>query len=62
MNTMTNYRCFNIKWETDGEDVELPNEVILTSNCKETEVYDFLSNALSNCTGWLHNGFEWEKI
>ena len=43
----------NIKWETDGEVVDLPKEVEVPDGMSDDEVSDFLSDTY----GWLHNGF-----
>ena len=43
----------NIKWETDGEVVDLPTEVEVDDNMSDDEVADFLSDEY----GWLVNGF-----
>jgi len=68
--------CSNIQWETDGQDVDLPTRVVFTdadfvlfgyagekllSSDAEDEEY-FLGEMLSNEYGFLHNGFEYEKI
>ena len=46
-------RVTNIKWETDGEVVDLPTEVEVDDNLSDDEVADFLSDEY----GWLVNGF-----
>ena len=43
----------NIKWETDGEIVELPTEVEVDDNLSDDEIADYLSDTY----GWLVNGF-----
>lgn len=43
----------NIKWETDGEDVDLPTEVEVPDNMEDDEIADFLSDTY----GWLVEGF-----
>lgn len=43
-------RCFNIEWDTDGEDVDLPNEVIVEVDDLE-EAADALSDAYEWCVG-----------
>ena len=43
----------NIKWETDGEVVDLPTEVEVEDGMSDNEVADFLSDEY----GWLVNGF-----
>jgi len=43
----------NIKWETDGEIVELPTEVEVDDNLSDDEIADYLSDTY----GWLVNAF-----
>ena len=43
----------DIKWETDGVDVELPSEVDVDDNMSDDEIADYLSDTY----GWLVNGF-----
>ena len=49
-------KAINIKWETDGEDVNLPNEVEIPEEVDEEGVSDFLSDEY----GWLINSYELE--
>ena len=46
-------RVTNIKWETDGEVVDLPTEVEVDDNMSDDEVADYLSDEY----GWFVNGF-----
>lgn len=46
-------RVTNIKWETDGEVVDLPTEVEVEDGMSDDEIADFLSDEY----GWLVNGF-----
>ena len=43
----------NIKWETDGEVVDLPTEVEVNDDLSDDEIADYLSDTY----GWLVNGF-----
>lgn len=43
----------DIKWVTDGEDVDLPNEVEVSDNMSDDEISDYLSDTY----GYLHEGF-----
>ena len=43
----------DIKWETDGEIVDLPTEVEVDDNMDDDEIADYLSDTY----GWLVNGF-----
>lgn len=49
-------RIFNIDWETDGYDVDLPNEVTI-----ESMEEDMIADYLSDTYGWLVNSFEIER-
>jgi hypothetical protein len=43
----------DIKWETDGEVVELPTEVEVNDDLSDDEIADYLSDTY----GWLVDGF-----
>lgn len=43
----------NIKWETDGEIVDLPTEVEVDNDMDDDEIADYLSDTY----GWLVNSF-----
>jgi len=43
----------NIKWETDGEVVDLPTEVEVNDDLSDDEIADYLSDTY----GWLVEGF-----
>lgn len=48
-------KAINIKWDTDGEFVELPNEIELPLGMvDEDEISDYISDE----TGFCHYGFE----
>lgn len=53
-------KAINIKWATDGYEVELPNEVDIPERfVNENEVdVEAVSDWLSDMSGWLHDGFE----
>ena len=59
------YRVRYIDWETDGEDVDLPDEVIvdvpeeIVANDGEEE---YISDYLSDTYGFLHNGFMFDPL
>lgn len=54
-------KAINIKWVTDGYDVDLPNEMDIPENLidenGEVDPED-VSDYISDETGWLHDGFE----
>lgn len=48
-------KALNIIWDTDGEKIELPNEIeIPFGMTDENEISDYISNE----TGFCHYGFE----
>lgn len=53
-------KAINIKWETDGYEVELPNEVDIPKRFINKDGVDVeaVSDWLSDGSGWLHDGFE----
>ncbi len=47
-------KAIEILWDTDGQDVELPNEIEVPDYMEdENEISDYLSDL----TGFCHNGF-----
>lgn len=50
------YLCYDIEWDTDGEDVDLPTSLEVAIDDTD-DVQDALSDALSNETGYSHKGF-----
>lgn len=54
-------KAINIKWETDGYEIDLPNEVTIPNCFMDSDAeldLDAISNWLSDMSGWLHDGFE----
>lgn len=49
----------NIKWDTDGEPVDLPTEIILPEDVSDP---DEATDYLSDLTGFCHCGFDIETI
>lgn len=60
------YRVLHIKWDTDGQDVDLPTEIIIEiSEEKEAHLDDYekvelLSDYITDETGFCHKGFSTE--
>jgi hypothetical protein len=50
-----------INWDTDGEDCDLPANVIVLDVPQNWEL-DTIENSLSNCFGFCHNGYQWEVL
>ena len=58
-------RVFDIEYDTDGEVVDLPTELEITvpdsvDHADEYEVDEYVSDEISNITGFCHNGFQME--
>ena len=47
-------KAYDIEWETDGEDVELPTEIEIPEDMEDE---DEISDYLSNLVGFCHKGF-----
>lgn len=59
------FKVWNIDWDTDGVDVELPSELEVvvpedSYNCDKEE--DYISYWLSDKYGFCHNGFMYKEI
>lgn len=52
-------KVVDIKWETDGADVDLPTEIDIPERFMDEDGVDedAVSDWLSNTLGWLHDGF-----
>ena len=50
-------KAINIKWDTDGEEVNLPNEIEIP-DWVDKEDDDEISDYLSDTTGFCHFGYE----
>lgn len=64
---MSMWKATHIQWDTDGEDVSLPNEIIIPESVIEDQVddecsiEDKISEYISDVTGFCHKGFCIEK-
>lgn len=58
------YRVTDILWDTDAEDVVLPEEVIVAvaDDADPAEVEDILSDEITEQTDWCHRGFAYETV
>ena len=55
----------NIKYDTDGEVVRLPKKLFIevpNDIVDEQEITDFVSDEISNKTGFCHYGFDMKII
>jgi len=51
---------YNIEYDTDGEAVELPTELeieVPNDITDEEDIEEYLSDEISNITGFCHKGF-----
>lgn len=61
-------KAFNIEYDTDGLDVELPNELILDleddleDDLDEDELFEVLSDKIADETEYLVNSFNYEIL
>lgn len=63
---MRKYKVENIQWDCDGDEevlASLPKEmeVNVDESLDSDEVMDFISNKISDETGYCHNGFNYHK-
>lgn len=56
-------KAVDIKWETDGYDVDLPTEMEIPECFIDEDGIDekAVSDWISDETGWLHDGFRIEE-
>lgn len=51
-------KAINIKWDTDGEDIELPSEIEIPPGMTDE---DEISEYISDVTCFCHKGFDLEE-
>lgn len=55
------YIATNIQWDTDGEDINLPTtlevEIPNADTMDEQDIDEFISDDITNQTGFCHKGF-----
>jgi len=52
--------AFNIRWETDGKKVDLPDSFRLFMQADDIE--DGIADALSDRFGWLVKSLDWRRL
>jgi hypothetical protein len=59
-----NYTVTDIKYDTDNVKVDLPKtlNIYVPSIFDEDEVEEFLSDEISNITGFCHDGFNYNVL
>ena len=67
--TVKRYRVYNIKWDTDGEDMNhLPTHLISEielyndTDYSDDEITEKISDDITDRIGFCHFGFEYEEI
>lgn len=56
-------RVYNIIWDTDGEDVDLPDSLVLMAEGESAEeMQEAISDALSEHFGWCVSNFDYALI
>lgn len=53
-------RAFNIKYDTDGEDVDLPAEIVFENVSEDLNLEDEIANMVSDKTGWCVESVDYE--
>jgi len=53
------YKVYGIKYDTGGENIDLPTilEVTVPANMEPEEADTYISDAISDITGFTHKGF-----
>ena len=56
------YLITKIQYDTDGLDIDLPKVLLIDVEDDEEDVQEYLSDEISNITGYCHFGFDFEQI
>jgi hypothetical protein len=66
---MVTYKCTEIQYDTDGEDVDLPTEIQIELSEREVSdddddanIEELLADAISDETGWCVESFRWNLV
>ena len=66
---MAKYRCFNIIWDTDGQDIDIPQSIVVEVDEEDDkeiqeqgDINGILADKLSDKTGWCVWSYEYEKV
>jgi len=54
------YLVTDIDWDTDGEDIDLPSEleIDIPDDMDSEDIEDYVSDSISDTTGFCHYGFQ----
>ena len=65
-NSIRVFTVSNIDWDTDGEDVDLPNEMTVNveedEQLEESEIEQYISDKITDETGFCHFGFNFKEV
>lgn len=64
LNAKRKYLLTDIEYDTDGRKVKLPKEIVvdIPDDVEDDEIQEYLSDEISNRTGYLHKGFSSSKL
>ncbi len=55
-------RAFNIKYDTDEEEVDLPAEIVFENVSEDVDLEEEIANMISDKTGWCVSSVEYEIV
>jgi hypothetical protein len=55
---MSLFKAYDIQWDTDGEDIDLPKTILFS--CDDEDADEYISEGLTRETGFCHFGFKFE--
>jgi len=64
-NSLRIFIVTDIDWDTDGEEVDLPDEMTVNvsedEELEEDEIEEYISDKISDETGFCHFGFNYKE-
>jgi hypothetical protein len=65
-NSIRVFTVSNIDWDTDGEEIDLPDEMTVNvkedEQLEEDEIEQYISDKISDETGFCHFGFNYKEV
>ncbi len=65
-NSIRVFLVTDIHWDTDGEEVDLPEEMTVNvsedEELEEDEIEEYISDKISDETGFCHFGFNYKEV
>jgi len=65
-NSIRVFLITDIDWDTDGEEVDLPEEITVNvsedEELEEDEIEEYISDKISDKTGFCHFGFNYKEV